>query len=30
MPERAELAEGAVEFDEIHDVSPVLRSMRSR
>ena len=26
----AELAEGAVEFDEIHDVSPVLRSMRSR
>ena len=26
----AELAEGAVEFDEIYDVSPVLRSMRSR
>ena len=30
MPGEAELAEGAVEFDEIHDVSPVLRSMRSR
>ena len=26
----AELAEGLVEFDEIHDESPVLRSMRSR
>ena len=28
--EEAELAEGLVEFDEIHDGSPVLRSMRSR
>ena len=26
----AELAEGLVEFDEVHDESPVLRSMRSR
>ena len=26
----AQLAEGLVEFDEIHDESPVLRSMRSR
>ena len=26
----AQLAEGLIEFDEIHDGSPILRSMRSR
>ena len=30
MPERRSMEEGAVEFDDIYDVSPVLQTKTSR